>query len=95
MKVNSKTCQIGCMFCLHEGEQLLDEREGDDALAAILNGVDISMDHANELLDEIANEVLENREVKKILIMMAPWCSINHPIRLSNSIPSIHPSHFK
>ena len=39
------------------------EDEG-ETLAAILNGVDLST-HANEFLDEIANEVLENREQVK------------------------------
>ena len=83
------------MFCLYEGEQLLDEREAGDALAAILNGVNISMDHANELLDEIANEVLENREVKMNLDFDGTVrCSIIHPVVQHNPIhPSVTLSH--
>ena len=40
------------------------EDEG-ETLAAILNGVDLSTHDANEFLDEITNEVLENREQVK------------------------------
>ena len=49
---------------MFKGEELMIEDEG-ETLAAILNGVDLSTHDANEFLDEIANEVLENREQVK------------------------------
>ena len=39
----------------------------EETLAAILNGVELSTHNAHEILDEIANEVLENGQVNRIL----------------------------